>query len=173
MRRDQLAHLVRAAGAILGVDEVVVVGSQSVLGTWSEEELPDVTVLSVEANLLTIDGSPAAADLLDGSIGELSPFHDAFGIYAQGVDLTTSRLPDGWRGRLVTFRRPDTMGVTGLCLEPHDLWVAKQLAGRPQDRRFCGALLSAGLLDRDVLHTRVDGVDASPVEREMLLALIG
>lgn len=33
--------------------------------------------------------------MIDGSIGELSPFHETFGYYAQGVDETTAVLPEG------------------------------------------------------------------------------
>lgn len=172
MRRDQLAHIVRAAGAILGTDEVLVIGSQAVLGSFSEDDLPRVTTLSVEADVLTREGDPDAADLIDGTIGELSPFHDTFGIYAQGVDLTTARVPPGWDDRLVPFTRADTGGVTAWCLEVHDLWVAKQLAGRPQDRTFCAALQSAGLVDPAVLRSRSDAVHATEAEHDILRALI-
>ena len=37
------------------------------------------------------------ADLIDGSIGEASMFHETFGYYAQGVVERTAVLPDGWR----------------------------------------------------------------------------
>lgn len=58
------------------------------------------------------------ADLLDGSIGELSMFHETFGYYAQGVVETTVVLPSGWRERLVRFETPATNGVVAWCLEP-------------------------------------------------------
>ncbi|WP_370325095.1 DUF6036 family nucleotidyltransferase [Euzebya sp.] len=166
-----MAHLVRAAGAILDVNELLVIGSQSILGSFTEEQLPPPAILSIEADLLTRDGSPESADLIDGTIGELSPFHDTFGVYAQGVDRTTARLPSGWEDRLVRFERADTGGVVAWCLEPHDLWVAKQLAGRPQDRTFCRAVLSHGLLDTDELLRRIDAVDATAGERHLLRGL--
>lgn len=172
MRRDQLAHLVRAAGAILGLDEVLVIGSQAVLGTYPEDRLPAATTMSLEADLLTRDGDPARADLIDGTIGELSPFHAAFGVYAQGVDRSTARVPSGWDERLVRFQREDTGGVTAWCLEVHDLWVAKQLAGRPQDRSFCAALVAAALVDPRVLRERIETVEATDAERTTLRALI-
>ena len=40
MRRDQLEHAVRTACQILGKPAVIVVGSQSILGTYREEQLP-------------------------------------------------------------------------------------------------------------------------------------
>lgn len=36
---------------------------------------------------------PELADLIDGSIGEGSPFHTSFGYYAQGVGADTAVLP--------------------------------------------------------------------------------
>jgi hypothetical protein len=40
MRRDQLEHAIRAARQITGLTEVIIVGSQVILGTYTEGELP-------------------------------------------------------------------------------------------------------------------------------------
>ncbi len=40
-------------------------------------------------------GGAAKADLIDGSIGELSPFHETFGYYAHGLGPETAALPAG------------------------------------------------------------------------------
>jgi hypothetical protein len=40
MRRDQLEHALRAACQIIGRPEVIVVGSQSILGTFRDDQLP-------------------------------------------------------------------------------------------------------------------------------------
>lgn len=40
MRRDQLEHAIRTACQIIGHDAVAVVGSQSILGSFAENELP-------------------------------------------------------------------------------------------------------------------------------------
>jgi hypothetical protein len=40
MRRDQLEHAIRTACQIIGRPEVIVVGSQAILGTFREDELP-------------------------------------------------------------------------------------------------------------------------------------
>lgn len=37
------------------------------------------------------------------------------------------------------FETPATGGVAALCLEPHDLWIAKAIANRPKDVYFCDA----------------------------------
>ena len=41
MRRDQLEHAIRTACQIIQQHEVIVVGSQAILGTYDESQLPD------------------------------------------------------------------------------------------------------------------------------------
>ena len=57
MRRDQLEHAIRTACQIIQADEVIVVGSQSILGTYREDELPAAATMSIEVDVL-----PIAAD---------------------------------------------------------------------------------------------------------------
>jgi hypothetical protein len=171
--RDQFEHAVRAAGAVLGTDEILVIGSQALHGSV-EERLPEEALRSVEVDI-AVPGSEDGedADLIDGSIGEGSMFHGTFGYYAQGVVEATAVLPDGWRDRLVPFKTPGTGGVTAWCLDPHDLWISKAIAGRPKDVEFCGTLLRAGLVDRGLLEERLSLVpDLSKVADEAVRARI-
>ena len=48
MRREQLEHAIRTACQIIEHPEVIVVGSQSILGTFSEDELPAAATMSAE-----------------------------------------------------------------------------------------------------------------------------
>ena len=50
MRREQLEHAIRAACQIIGHHEVIVVGSQSILGTYSEDQLPPAATMSIEVD---------------------------------------------------------------------------------------------------------------------------
>ncbi|MDO8644887.1 MAG: hypothetical protein Q7S00_07995, partial [bacterium] len=101
-----------------------------------------------------------------GSIGELSVFQETFGYYAQGVTPKTAILPEGWRQRLVPFLTPGTNGVTALCLEPHDLWLSKAIAGRPKDIEFCQTLLKRKMVNPKILLSRLKKVrDLDPKTR--------
>ena len=161
MNRTQFEHAVRAAGAILGVDEVLVIGSQAIHGSV-EEQIPEAE-RSIEVDISAVqDDDGSRADLIDGSIGELSMFQEEFGYYAQGVTPDTAMLPSGWRRRLVSYESPATSGVRALCLEIHDLWLSKALANREKDREFCRALIERGLVDRDILKRRLETVDDLP-----------
>lgn len=160
MTREQFEHAIRAAGAILEVSELLVIGSQAVHGSISGE-LPLEAARSVEVDLAVrgdVDGR--LADLIDGSIGEASMFHETFGYYAQGVVESTARLPNGWQQRLVRFETPGTRGVVAWCLELHDLWIAKAIAGREKDREFCRALLDLHVVQSSELRARLAEVPA-------------
>jgi hypothetical protein len=50
MRRDQLEHAIRAACQIIDADEVIVVGSQAILGSLSEDQLPPEATMSLEVD---------------------------------------------------------------------------------------------------------------------------
>ncbi|MBF0103853.1 MAG: hypothetical protein HQM16_00885 [Deltaproteobacteria bacterium] len=157
MKRHEFEHTIRAAGAILGVNKVLVIGSQAIHASI-DFDLPEAQ-RSIEANIAALnDKEGALADLIDGSIGELSMFQESFGYYAQGVTTQTAVLPGGWQKRLVPFLTPATNGVTALCLEPHDLWISKAIAGRPKDFDFCGALLKKNLVQIKTLRLRLKGV---------------
>ena len=166
MNREQLAHVIRAAASIAIDGDMVIIGSQAVLGSFDVDELPGEATLSVEADVAFWDDpGEAKADLVDGSIGEESPFHSTFGYYGQGVTLATARLPTGWKDRLVPFDWSDTGGGSARCLEVHDLTVAKLVAGREKDMTFAAALLAHGLIDRETLENRIADLE-QPIDRE-------
>ena len=120
------------------------IGSQSILGQFPSP--PAELCVSNEADVYP-KNRPDRADLIDGSIGELSPFHDTFGYYARGVQEGTAVLPESWQERLVALRTPSTRGAVGLCLELHDLVFSKYVANREKDRRFVKAAIGVGTME--------------------------
>jgi hypothetical protein len=152
MKRSELEHLIRAAGSIADDAEIVVIGSQAILGQFPNA--PSALLVSMEADLFPLH-RPERADLIDGSIGEGSSFHELFGYYAQGVGERTAVLPRGWRDRLIRVVNANTQGVTGLCLEVHDLAVSKHVAGREKDLDFTRELAKHGMTDDKTLLVRL------------------
>ena len=152
MNRQQLEHVLRAAAAITGADRFVVIGSQAILGP--HPDAPRELVESMEVDLFSLR-SPEDADLIDGSIGELSPFHRSFGYWAHGVGIETAVLPEGWQGRLIPIQNNQTNGAVGLCLEENDLAVSKLVAGREKDLTFVAALLLHGFAKAPVMQERL------------------
>lgn len=152
MTRAALEHIVRAAAAVTNERDIVVIGSQAVLGQYPDA--PDALLTSIDADVFPRH-APDKGDLIDGAIGELSTFHEAFGYYAHGVDDTTATLPRGWEERLVPLRNENTAGATGWCLEVHDLAVSKLVAGRAKDLEFLDVLLRHGMARSATVRERL------------------
>ena len=160
MQRPQLEHIIRAAAGITGATEIVIIGSQAVLGQFPNA--PTELLVSIEADVFTFR-HPDDADLIDGSIGEGSPFHQTFGYYAHGVAEDTAILPAGWKDRLIPVRNENTGSGCGLCLEVHDLAVAKECA-------FVAALLQQKLARRALIESRLRESSLSGERLELALA---
>jgi hypothetical protein len=173
MRRAQLEHVLRAVSAIVDDPDVLVIGSQSILGAIPEHLLPPVVTRSTEVDIAFFDDPDGRkADLVDGGIGEMSPFDSTYGYYAQGVDTSTAILPDGWRDRLVVVANANTGTAKARCLEPHDCAASKLAAGREKDLVFVSALLEARLIDADTLADRIKTMDISAVLRQRMLSWV-
>lgn len=158
MRQRQLEHLIRAATTLLGSSEVIVIGSQSILGSHKDSTLPEVLTLSIEVDFVPTSGEERDSDLIDGAIGEGSSFHETFGVYAEGVSPTTAVLAPDWRDRLIPLPDPAS-GAIGLCLDPHDLCASKLIAGRPKDHAFVEAAVSHQLVDPLIVEERLRAID--------------
>lgn len=165
MNRAQLYHAIRTACTILEQDSVVIIGSQAILGSFDEDELPLESTMSNEIDTLpygeTHEEIVMLADRVEGVAGEWSDFDIEHGFHIDGVDDTTAILPDGWRDRLVPISAESTVNIltgqryVGLCLEPHDLCAAKLCAGREKDHQFVRALLSSRLVDPVTIAERL------------------
>ncbi|MFI7586805.1 DUF6036 family nucleotidyltransferase [Spongisporangium articulatum] len=149
---------------------MIVVGSQAILGTYREDELPLAATFSVEVDILPIGDDDAEteelADLIEGVAGEYSPFENLHGFSIDGVDLHTAVLPLGWRERLVRVQNRNTASpagepqFVGWCLDKEDLCVAKLCAFREKDRNFVAALLEADLVDASVIAGRLHELES-------------
>ena len=164
MTLEQLEHVIRASAAITGVADIVVIGSQSVLGTFPDA--PAELLISLEADVYPLQ-HPQLGELIDGSIGEGSPFDQSFGYYAHGVDETTAILPEGWRDRLVLVTGENTRDARGWCLDVHDLAIAKYAAGLEKDLDYTRALTSHGMTRQDILEQRLASTPVDEARRSL------
>ena len=170
MKRSELEHLIRAAGRIAGERELVVIGSQAILGQFPDA--PPALLASMECDLYP-RRRPELADKVDGAIGEASKFHEQYGYYAQGVAPDTAILPRGWQRRLVRVENANTGGYAGLCLEVHDLAISKYIAGREKDLEFTRELARHRMTDRKSLLARLAATKLEPVLARAVRGRIG
>ncbi len=165
----EFEHILRAAGDSTGSKTFIVIGSQAIIGTYPKgkdiESLPAELWMSREVDL--IPDPEELWEVVERELGENSQFAMQFGYYADGVERSTAALPASWEDRLVVFKSPNTNGVTGLCLEIHDLLVSKLIAGRSKDREFCWRVIELEMVDESVLLERLDrtySVEESVIE---------
>jgi hypothetical protein len=168
MTREQLEHAIRAACDVSGDTELIIFGSQAILG--EHPNAPPALRASIEVDVQPVN-IPEAVDRIDGSLGELSQFHATHGFYVHGVSVESATLPRGWEDRTVAVSDPHaTRGNTGHCVEAHDLAASKLVAYRPKDRDFVRILLMEGLIDDGVLKDRIAHL---PIDVERRQGLTG
>ena len=160
MKKQQVDHVLRAAGRLTGEKQFIIIGSQSLHGKYPD--VPDEILTSFEVDLIASKHADRTEWL--NVIGVDSPFHETFGYYADPVDVSTASLPRGWKGRLVNLPPGETEGVKGLCLEPHDLAIAKYAAAREKDRIFTYELARRGIVSEQRLLSLLD---QTPVDGEL------
>ncbi len=165
MNRQELEHIIRAAAGVTGEEEFVVIGSQSILG--KHPDAPRSLRQSMEVDLYP-RLRPDLADLISGSIGEYSVFHNTFRYYADGVSPDTARLPKGWETRLVRFSNENTRGAIACCLDPLDLAYSKLAAGRPKDMAFVLELYRCHLIKPSALANLIEHETNTDLKQVML-----
>lgn len=169
MRREELEHVIRAAAAVSGDDELVIVGSQAILGQFPDA--PESLLVSREADVYP-KNHPERADEIDGSLGDGSYFDSSFGYYAHAVGPETAKAPAGWEERLIPIRSESTGGATGWCLEAHDLVLSKCVAGRERDWEYAREALRNGLVEATELKRRAADLPLPPEEIERIQRML-
>jgi Nucleotidyltransferase of unknown function (DUF6036) len=175
VNRGEFEHVIRAAAEIVN-DELVVVGSQAVLG--QHRNPPGRLLRSMEVDLYP-RSAPGRAVEIDPGIGDGSRFHATFDYYAHGVGPETVIAPVGWQDRRVRVDVPGTMHrretATAFCLEIHDLVLAKLAAGRPHDIAYAQDAVAGRLVESDRLRELVEQMPDShrDAARTRLDSLLG
>jgi hypothetical protein len=164
MKKQQVDHILRAAGEITGETQFIIIGSQSLHG--KHPNVADEILTSFEVDLIA-KKRPDRTEWLN-MIGQDSRFHETHGYYADPVDEKTATLPKGWKGRMVNLPPGDTAGVNGLCLDPHDLAIAKYVARREKDIVFNRALATRGIVKKEQLLLLLDATSLDQAVRNRI-----
>lgn len=157
MTRAELEHAIRAACDVAEDDEVYVFGSQAILGQYPDA--PETLRQSAAVDIAPVK-AVNMVDVIDVHLGELSPFHDAYGFYVHGMAIEAAVLPTGWEQRAIAVRNDNTHNYTGWCVEAHDLAVSKLVAFREKDRAFVRTLLVENLIKPRKLSQRLGRLPA-------------
>lgn len=152
MTREELEHAIRAACDLTNESEMIVFGSQAILGQFPDA--PDELRQSTEADMMPKYAVEKAL-LIDAILGEDSDFHRTHGFYVHGVSIEAAILPDGWEARAVRVQNENTRNNIGWCIEAHDLAASKLAAYRDKDREFVRDLLQRELIHAAKLRLRL------------------
>ena len=165
MTRAELEHAIRAACDVAQGHEIWVFGSQAILG--EHPDAPPSLLQSMEADVAPRHPT-VSADVIDAALGELSPFHTAYGFYVHGLPIESATLPEGWQRRTSPVSGSGPKPATGWCLEAHDLAASKLAAFREKDREFVRTLMVERLVRTETLLGRIMLLPADDTLRSRL-----
>lgn len=173
MNRVALEHILRAAKDCTGETDFIVVGSQAILASRADAD--SRLLVSNELDISPASDRQEIRDRIDGAIGELSPFHETNGYYAQAVSARTAYLPADWRDHAVVVQGSMTNGARAICPCAADVVASKLARGHAKDVAFATAALESGLIIADELVRRAAALEApEPVRgraRELAVGL--
>ena len=165
MKRTEFEEALRLVGNIARDRDFYVLGSQAIHGLL--EKPPPACLSSAEVDVYP-KNHYQAVPLIDGKLGKGSAFAARHPYYVDCVSPDLATLLDGWTERLVPFNTKNTGGVTGWCLEIHDLCLAKLAAGRPKDLRYIRALLRHNLVRPEIIESRLDDMPTTPAGKQTM-----
>jgi hypothetical protein len=164
--RDELEHAIRAACDLANDTEVIVFGSQAILGQFPDA--PSALRQSAEADIAP-KHAVGKVDLIDAILGEDSQFHQSHGFYVHGVPIEAATLPARWDERAVKVQNKNTREFIGWCIEAHDLAASKLVAFREKDLEFVRVLLIEKMVAPRKLITRIRRLPIPEASRERLV----
>ena len=95
MTREELEHALRAAADVTGEKELIVIGSQAVLGRYPQAPAP--LLISQEIDIYA-PAAPKMSDMIDAALGLDTQIWRTFGFYIDGVGPDTARVAPDWQG---------------------------------------------------------------------------
>lgn len=145
MRRQNIDHILRAAAEATGQKKFVLVGSAAAIVRLKHVPLnmtytPEIDIYAPDAEDVEL-----VSEIIDGSIGQLSHFHNAFGYYGDGVSPSTAKMPTDWLARATEYRPVDRPDIVAIVPDQEDVGLAKLVAWREKDRDWLSEAVSSGV----------------------------
>ena len=146
MQRASIDHILRAAAGATGQAKFVLVGSAAVIVRLKHVPLnmmytPEIDIYAPDAEDVEL-----TSELIDGSIGQGSRFHDEFGYYGDGVSPATAKMPADWISRAIEYRPAESPDIVAIVPDPEDVGLAKLAAWREKDQAWLTEAVNAGAI---------------------------
>lgn len=174
MRRRNIDHILRAAAEVTKHKKFVLVGSAALIARTKHVPLNMMYTPEIDIYAPDAEDVEFASELIDGSIGQGSQFHNQFGYYGDGVSPATSKMPTDWTERAIEYHGDECPGVAAIVPEENDLALAKLAAWRDKDRLWLTEGVRAGILSLSQMADRLGrmpptNAEGNPPAREILL----
>jgi hypothetical protein len=173
MRKQGIDHILRAAADVTKQKKFVLVGSAAVIARRQHIPLnmmytPEIDIYAPEA-----DDIELVSEMIDGSIGQGSQFHNEHGYYGDGVSPGTAKMPIDWQERAIEYTGPGCPGVVALVPEENDVALAKLAAWREKDRDWLNEGVRTGVFSLERMASRLGlmpqpNAEGNPPAREVL-----
>lgn len=149
MNLGQMSHIIRAVAECTNCVSLLVIGSQAILGHCLDRGFDFDFCESLEVDIVPIPDNELVSDIIDGTLGEQSPFNITHGYYAHGVSIKTAVFPLGWENRVLEkeFSIDLDKSVRVFFPSVEDLILSKCIAGREKDIRYIEKIAKEGLAD--------------------------
>ncbi|MDZ7720645.1 MAG: hypothetical protein U5K72_17645 [Balneolaceae bacterium] len=121
MNIEQLKHAIRAACNVANDNEMIVFGSQAILGMFPEAD--SRLRRSIEVDMVP-KNKPGNVDKIDGALGEMSAFHKTHGFYVHGVSVESAKLPPGWDKGI--FRSEIGYRISEIAYQKEKSWCGRR-----------------------------------------------
>jgi hypothetical protein len=151
MTLDQVFKILQRARDLTQHRDIVVIGSNAVLGLAEHTAIPDDMSMSIDLDTY-LKNDPGRTGELLAALGEGSPFHMKEGFYLDAVSPRLATLPDGWEARLLKVERD---GNRAWFIDPDDAAISKYARYEPRDQRWIRAGLDAGLISMPKVRARL------------------
>jgi hypothetical protein len=81
-------------------------------------------------------------------------------------------LPKGWESRLFAVNNDNARGVTGYCIDAHDLAISKLVAQRPKDVEFVQEMVRHDMIEKKTMLRRVEQTELQePIRRNIQMRI--
>lgn len=151
MKLDDALRLAAEVHRLTGHKELVVIGSNAVLGVAPHTPIPAEMSMSADLDAY-LRHDPDRTGSLVAHLGEDSEFHRRTGTFLDVVGPGLVTAPDGWETRMIAVTRE---ALRLWFLDPCDAAVSKLARGEPRDLRWVRAGLEAGIISEPVLRARM------------------
>jgi hypothetical protein len=158
MKIDRIEHILRAAAEITKQKRFILIGSTTII--VRRKHIPANMMMTPEVDIYAPDADDIdeISDLIEGSIGQGSLFHQQYGYYGDGVSPNTAALPSDWRDRSMEYRCQTSPDIIAIVPDENDIALAKAVAYREKDVDWIVHGLRSNILSLDVMYRRLDSM---------------